>query len=95
VGHPTGLSGRHRRQRFFPEMRLPSRDRQGKLRRMKTRAISLCAGLLLLLWFVPAAAEQPGDLYAAEVAVADEGSEARNAALSQRQRRGGRYARRA
>ena len=29
------------------------------------------AGLLLLLWFVPAAAEQPGDLYAAEVAVAD------------------------
>lgn len=49
---------------------------------MKTKAISLCAGLLLLLCFVPAVAEQPGDLYAAEVAVADEGSEARNAALS-------------
>ena len=49
---------------------------------MKTKAISLCAGLLLFLCFGPAAAEQPGDLYAAEVAVADEGSEARNAALS-------------
>ena len=54
-----------------------------KLRCMKKRAMSLCATVLLLLWFVPALGQQSADLYAAEVAVADEGSEARNAALSE------------
>ena len=44
--------------------------------------MSWCAGVLLALWFVPAAAERLDDLYATEAAVADEGSEARNETLS-------------
>ena len=45
--------------------------------------MSLIVGLGLGLWVIAAMAEETGDLYSAETRVADEGSETRNAALSE------------
>ena len=65
------------------EIALPLRNMQVKLRSMKTSTMAWFGGLMLLFLQGFAAAQEAVDLYAAETRVADEGSEARNAALSE------------